>query len=154
MSSKRFFKRAKKNKKGNERRSQSPSNSRSIPEKPSFYFPKFNSLQLLKLYGGSLRIFVVSVFIIAVVIVSVDMRGNFIARQKIDLQRAKLIRELKFWEDFLVKSQNYSAAYFQASILEYRLGNTSKAKIYVEKGLSLDPNSADGQKLEKFLVGK
>lgn len=139
MSSKRFFKNANKNKKGNEKRSESPSNSRSITEK------------LLKLYGGTLKIFVVFIFIVAVIIVGYDFQRNLQIKQDIDSQRKALVSDLNFWEDFISKHQNYRDAYIQASILEYKLGNISKAKMYVEKGLSLDPNSQDGKKIEAFL---
>lgn len=121
------------------KKNQSPSNSRSITEK------------LLKLYGGILKIFVVFIFIVAVVIVGYDFQKNLQIKQEVDLQREALAHDLNFWEDFISKQQNYRDAYFQASILEYKLGSTSKAKMYVEKGLSLDPNSQDGKKIEEFL---
>lgn len=135
------------------RKTKFPSNSRSITESIKFSFPKFNSVELLKLYGGTLKFFVVFIFIVAVIVVGLDLKSNLQVKRETDSQREVLNRDLKFWEDFISKNRNYRDAYFQASILEYRLGNTSKAKIYVEKGLALDPNSTDGQKLEKFLVG-
>jgi hypothetical protein len=65
-----------------------------------------------------------------------------------------MAHDLNFWENFISKHQDYRDAYFQASILEYKLGDTSKAKMYAEKGLFLDPTSAEGKKLEQFLVNK
>ncbi|OGH24204.1 MAG: hypothetical protein A3B47_04395 [Candidatus Levybacteria bacterium RIFCSPLOWO2_01_FULL_39_24] len=143
---------------------QSPSNSRAIPAsvkasagKPvnfKFSLPKINHVTLIKLYGGALRVFVVFIFIVAVIIVGLDFQENLQIKQDIDSQRIILNRELNFWKDFISKRQNYPIAYFQASILEYKLGNTSKAKTHLEKGLILDPSSTDGQRLEKFLVNK
>lgn len=131
----------------------SPSNSRIITEPKDFTlsFPKIDSAKLLKLYGGALKIFVVFVFIVAVVIVGLDLQKNLQAKQDIDFQRENLVKELKFWEGFISKQQNYPDAYFQASILEYRLGNTSQAKKYLEEGFLLDPNSENGRKIEEFL---
>lgn len=117
----------------------SPSNSRTIPE------------SFLKIYRLSLKIFIVFIFILAAIIVGLDWEKNLQEKQSIDSQRERLTRELNFWEDFIFKHKDFRDAYFQASILEYKLGNTSKAKAHVEKGLSLDPNSEDGRKIEKML---
>lgn len=117
----------------------SPSNSRTIPE------------SFLKIYRLSLKVFIVFIFILAAIIVGLDWEKNLQEKQSIDSQRERLTRELSFWEDFIFKHKDFRDAYFQASILEYKLGNTSKAKLYVEKGLSLDPNSKDGKKIEDFL---
>ena len=143
------------------KREEFPSNSRSIPASPQlqrgetehsrFTFPKINHTALLKIYGGVLKVFVVIVFMIAVVIVTADLRNNLQARQSIDRQRGDLMKNLNFWEDFIAKHNNFRDAYFQASILEYQMGDISKAKIYVEKGLALDPNSENGRKIEQLL---
>lgn len=132
----------------------SPSNSRSITDVLSFYFFKLDHVKCLGIYRESLKFFVAFIFIVAVVVVGLDFQSNLQIRRNIDSQREAVTRDLNYWEDFIFKQQNYRDAYFQASILEYRLGNTSKAKIYAEKGLSLDPNSPDGQKLKKFLASK
>lgn len=131
----------------------SPSNSRTITESKSFKFafPKISSFKLLKLYKGALKIFVIFTFVITAVIVGLDLQNNLQMKKDIDSQREILIKELSFWEDFISEHQNYRDAYFQASILEYKLGNALKAKEYVGKGLALDPNSQEGKKIEKFL---
>ncbi|MBI2613926.1 MAG: hypothetical protein HYW62_04080 [Candidatus Levybacteria bacterium] len=154
MSPKRFFKKTQKNTPGKEKKNQSPSNSRTIPAPFKFSFPKFNSALLLKIYRGSLKLFIALIFLLAVVTVGMDLDTNLKAKKSLDLEREKLTSELLFWESVIEERKNYRDAYFQASILQYRLGNTSKAKMYVEKGLSLDPNSKDGRKLEEFLVNK
>lgn len=136
------------------RKPESPSNSRTITESFKFSFPKINPLKLFGIYGTILRIFVIFTFIAAVIVVGLDFQKNLQTKQNIGQQRETLTKDLNFWEDFISKRQNYPDAYFQASILEYKLGNISKSKIYVEKGLALDPNSEDGKKLEKFLVNK
>jgi len=178
MSPKRFFKKAKKNTSENEKKNQSPSNSLAIPasvkasafgstksaygqtqsagkaERFNLSMPKINPVKLFKLYGGILKVLVVFTFIAAVIVVGLDLQKNLQTKQSIDSQRNALTKELSFWEDFTAKHQNYRDAYFQASILEYKLGDTSKAKMYIEKGLSLDPNSENGKKLEQFLMNK
>ncbi len=148
------FKNIKKNPPAGVKHTKSPSNSRNIAEHLQFSFPKFNSVKLLKLYREVLKVFVVFIFIVAVIIVGYDFQKNLQIKRNIDSQRETLIHDLNFWEEFISKHQNYKDAYFQASVLEYKLGNISKAKTYVEKGLSLDPNSEDGKKLEKLLLSK
>lgn len=134
---------------------QSPSNSRTIPARHARQIagvegwtdPKL----LIKIYEGALKVFVVFTFIIAVIIVGIDFQKNLKVKQNIDSKRENITRNLNFWEDFISKHRNFPDAYFQASILEYKLGNTLKAKKYAERGLSLDPNSKDGIKIEKLL---
>ena len=131
-----------------------PSNSPTIPESFKLLFPKVTPAMLLKIYRGTLKVFIALIFLLAAFSVGMDLQKNFNDRGNIDLQRAELTKELKFWQDFIAEHKDYRDAYFQASILEYRLGDSSKAKMYAEKGLSLDPNSEDGKKFEKFLEGK
>lgn len=110
-----------------------------------------DSEKLLRIYRLSLKAFVASIFILAAIVVGLDLRANTQERQAIDLEREKLTKELKFWEGFIAKHQNYRDAYLQASILEYKLGDNPKAKEYVRKGLSLDPNSKDGLMIKALL---
>lgn len=151
----------KKNKPKGKKKTKSPSNSRAIPAstkssadrsaKLEITSSKVNSLSLFQLYRMVLKIFVVFIFVVAVIVVGYDFQRNLQIKQDIGSQRKVLTHDLNFWENFISKHQNYRDAYFQASVLEYKLGNTSKAKMYVEKGLSLDPNSEDGRKIEELL---
>lgn len=127
----------------------SPSNSRVISDSVKASSDK--SALFLKIYRGALKAFVVFIFILAVVIVGLDLEENIKDKQSIDSEREKLTKELVFWESFIQEQENYRDAYFQASILEYKLGNKAKAKMYIEKGLSLDPTSENGLKIEEFL---
>jgi len=118
------------------------------------FLSKINHAFLIRAYHQALKIFVGFIFIVAAIIVGFDFQRNLQLSRKIALQRKTLTNNLAFWENFISQHQNYPDAYFQISGLEYQLGNTSRAKEYVEKGLSLDPNSPSGQKLEKFFVNK
>jgi hypothetical protein len=136
-----------------------PNNSRSIPAfaKPDhikFNWPTIKATELLKIHGKVFKILVILVFLLTAFVVGLDFKNNFTEKQKIDYQRNILVNNLNFWEDFITEHQNYKDAYFQASILEFKLGDASKARMYVERGLSLDPNSQDGRRMEQFLVGK
>ncbi len=138
------FKNIKKNPEASGKKTKSPSNSRAITD----------PAKLLKIYRGSLKVFLAFIFIVTVIVVFVDLQKNLEIKQNIDFQRVNLTKELNFWKDFISKHKDYRDAYFQVSILEYKLGNISNAKKYAREGLSLDPNSDDGKKLEQFLVNK
>ncbi|MDP2637637.1 MAG: tetratricopeptide repeat protein [Candidatus Levybacteria bacterium] len=158
------FRNIKKNKKPTvEKSKKSPSNSRSIPDfakassgKPEHFSSSMHNLVkgLPKLWDIGLKITVLVTFIFAVVIVGLDAYRNFQIKQGIDLEREELLKELSFWELFIDEHGDYRDAYFNMSALEYRLGNTSRAKEYAEKGLMLDPNSKNGKKIEDFLRGR
>jgi hypothetical protein len=156
------FKNIKKNPPVGEKKKQFPSISRTIPAFakissaksaffPKFSLPEFNSVKLIKLYGKALKVFVVFVFMVTAIIVGYDFQRNLQIKQSIEIQRKVLTKDLSFWEDFIAKHQNYRDAYFQASVLEYKLGDIPKARTYVQKGLSLDPNSEKGRKIEQLL---
>ncbi len=145
------FKNIKKNPKASGKKKKSPSNSRTITEHFKLSFPKINSVILLKAYRGSLKVFIFFIFILAAIIVGLDLQQNIETKQKVDAQRSNMAKKLEFWESFIVKHKDYRDAYLQASVLQYQLGNMSKAKMYVEKGLVLDPNSQDGRKIEELL---
>lgn len=151
MSSKRFFKKSKKNTPASKSKKQSPSISRTIPASTKLSFPKITLARIVKLYSGSLKIVVATLFILAVAIVGLDLQKNIQEKQSIDIEREKLAQELKFWNDFIGEHEDYADAYFNIAVLEYKLGDTAQAKTYLKKGLVLDPNSENGKKIEDSL---
>ena len=132
---------------------QSPSISRTLPAFVKI-FPEVDSAKLFILYRRVLKVFVVLAFTVTVVIVGYDLQKNLQIKKKIDSQRENVKHDLIYWENFISKHQDYRDAYLQASVLEYRLGEVTKAKMYVKEALSLDPNSIDGKELEKFLANR
>jgi tetratricopeptide (TPR) repeat protein len=132
----------------------SPSNSRSITDKSTrsiFPFPKITHTVLVKLYRGTLKTFFLFIFLVAATIVALDVQRDLQEKINVDSQRKFLTEDLNFWENFIAKHQDYRDAYIQTSILEYKLGDTSKARMYIEESLTLDPNSSEGSKVEQLL---
>jgi hypothetical protein len=129
----------------------SPSNSRKIPEKFTFPLPKVNHAVLLRIYKDSLAVFVVLIYIVAFIVVGLDFKYYLPVKQNVESERKVLAEDLKFWENFISKHKDFRDAYFRASVLEYQLGDNAKAKMYVENGLALDPNSENGRKIESLL---
>lgn len=82
---------------------------------------------------------------------SFDLYNNFQDKKKIDLERQEIISKIEKWQAIAHKYKDYRDAYFQLAILEYRLRNFAKSKVYLDKTLALDPNFEKGIMLEKIL---
>jgi hypothetical protein len=65
-------------------------------------------------------------------------------------KRSILQEDLGLWQGIAQKYPTYRDAYFQASVLAYRLGDSEKQHILLEKTLQLDPNYLPAQNLEKI----
>lgn len=68
-------------------------------------------------------------------------------------QRQELLQQVEYWTSIVDTYQNYRDGYIKLALLEYQLGNTVQARVYVQKALVLDPNYKKGRELEK-IVGK
>lgn len=112
---------------------------------------KFARQDFFTIYRKTLKAFTIFIFIIAIIYLGLDLYNNIQAKNRIDQEREKITNELNFWKAFISKHNNYRDAYFQASILEYKLGNKELARMYLDKGLALDPNSEKGKNIERFL---
>lgn len=83
----------------------------------------------------------ISTFIsVAILMQGIDLTKHIRELQGIRSEREQVVREITYWEDVVSKHQDYRDGYLKLALLEYRLGNTQKAKAYIEKSLSIDPN--------------
>lgn len=119
------------------------------------YIPAWpDRIIFFRVYRRFLKGFISILFILVIILVWYDLSKNIEQKRVIDKEREKLTNELKFWDNFLAKNKGYRDAYFQASIVEYKLGDSDKARDYVKMGLALDQNSEEGKNILKFLNGK
>ncbi|MBI2028636.1 MAG: hypothetical protein HYT07_03430 [Candidatus Levybacteria bacterium] len=132
----------------------SPSIYRLITETFRENASKFERRKVFNIYRKSLKYFTVFIFLMAIIFLGFDLRKNIQEKQRLDSEREKILKELNFWKYFISKYDNYRDAYFQTSILEYKLGNKEIAKLYLEKGLKLDPNSEKGKSIKELLDKK
>lgn len=65
----------------------------------------------------------------------------------ISSDRQKIEKEITDWKTISEKYPNYSDVYLKLAALEYRLGNSQNARTYVDKALSLNPQSQQGRVL-------
>jgi len=132
----------------------SPRIYRFIPDIFDKHASKFNRKQVFGAYSNALRIFTLLIFAIAIFILAYDLKKNIEAKEKIDLERADISKEISFWQSFLKKNNDYRDGYLRLSILEYKIGDYGKARFYLGKALEIDPNFEKGKELEKALSFK
>ena len=147
------------------RKNKSPKIYRFIPDsvkasagKPSSIWKHFfnlnidlNRKEVFNVYRKALRIFTLFIFIVAIVALGFDLSKNIKEKEKTDFERERITRELNFWQSFVAKHHDYRDAYLQLAVLEYRLRDVNKAKFYLNKSLSIDPNFEKARELEKIL---
>ncbi|HYK08722.1 MAG TPA: hypothetical protein VEW42_04470 [Candidatus Eisenbacteria bacterium] len=95
-------------------------------------------------------------FLFFIIIGGVSLwQGYFLFQKTNELQvvvskRNLLQEDLGLWQGIAQKYPTYRDAYFQASVLAYRLGNTQLEQTLLAKTLQLDPNYLPAQNLEKI----
>ncbi len=129
----------------------SPSIYRQFPDLIWKQLKKIDRKKTFKLYRKTLKIFIVVIFIIAILLVGLDLYNNIQMKKRLDIEREKLTNELIFWKSVLTSYKDYKDAYFQIAIIEYKLGNKEEAKSYLKLGLDLDPNSEKGKNIERYI---
>lgn len=120
-----------------------PSISRFITELPIFKFKWSGRLVLIGVLYLTL--------IIAVVYAGLDLYNNVLKFKKVEAARQKTQQEIKKWEEIAGKHTDYRDAYYKLAVLQYQMGNTGKAKLYLQRVLDLDPNFEPARNFEKIL---
>ncbi|OGH02903.1 MAG: hypothetical protein A2798_00545 [Candidatus Levybacteria bacterium RIFCSPHIGHO2_01_FULL_37_17] len=102
---------------------------------------------------GILLLVLISILslIIFISLVSVQAYDDFQKYLVISKERQNFYEKLNFWSSILDKYPGYSDASFNISLLYFQLNQLDKARIYLEKTLSFDPNYPQAEKLEKEL---
>lgn len=95
--------------------------------------------------------FTLLILFLTLLLIGLDIYKNLGEKQRIEKERERLTREIKYWQDISNTYKGYRDAYFQLAVLEYQLGEKEKAWRDLQKVLSLDPNFEEGRKLEKIL---
>lgn len=111
-------------------------------------FPNIIRIFTEKYFLGFLVTFILVAMLI---VVGLDLYKDIKNQQKIEKERKDVISKIQYWQGIIDKYKDYRDAYFQLAVLEYRLKNFDKAKFYLDKSLSLDPNFEKGRTMEKIL---
>lgn len=135
---------------------------KSIP-KPKHFFKKKERASTPLRFPSITRIFtekyfleflVTFILVAMLLVVGMYLYRDIKVQQKTEKERKEIISKIKYWQEVIDKYNDYRDAYFQLAVLEYRLKNFDKAKSYVNKSLSIDPNFEKGRELEQILNSK
>jgi tetratricopeptide (TPR) repeat protein len=118
------------------------------PKQKPTLFPKIYRFitERWKLVVASL---VSGLIIIAIILQGISLYHNIQEEKRIEEERGKTSRELKFWKDSLTQYPQFRDIYLRIASLEYRLGNKEAARENVRKALEIDPNSKEAREMEK-----
>ena len=84
----------------------------------------------------------------------IDLTGHIAKLQTIRNERSELRQEIGYWEQIIIKHPDYRDGYFKLALLEYQLGEKDKARQYVEKTLTIDPNYQPAIAFQKKITEK
>jgi len=84
--------------------------------------------------------FASGMILIAIVLQGLSFYQNIKEQQRLKLEREAVLKELSYWKGTAVKYKNYRDVYFKIAELDYELGSTEEAKMYIKKALDIDPN--------------
>lgn len=91
--------------------------------------------------------------ILLLILISINI-NKAIATQKVlgaSINASPLQNEKSYWEKMVSDNPTYIDGYLELAKVDVELGNTSEATSYIEKALSLDPNSSKITSVQKAL---
>jgi len=115
-----------------------------LPKKklPSKYriFPEHNSLRQILLNKYFIVSFITAFIIVALTLQGISLRNSLSTLKSLETQKAKIDREVLYWEKVTTLHKEYRDGYFKLALLEYQRGDKEKSRIYIKKTLEIDPN--------------
>lgn len=118
--------------------SQFPNIFRFITEK---IFAHRKYLKLLKLSVSG----IISILLLCLTMSQgLQLRSNLQQEKKLTQQRKNIEKEVVYWEKTVEKYTNYSEIYLKIASLEYRLGDSRTAQIFIDKALAINPQIQQG----------
>jgi len=92
--------------------------------------------------------------LVVVVYLAINLYQNLKTYQNVSSEKTIITNQIKSWQSIIKTYPNFKDAYLQLAVLEYRLGDYEKSRIYCDKALFLDPEYSDAIELNKKLRGK
>ena len=96
-----------------------------------------------KLLLNSITALICLILLFLIVIFSFDLSKTLKEYSFQTSERARIEIQIKTWQSITDKYKGYKDGYLQLAVLEYRLGDFEKAKLYTNQALYLDPNYKD-----------
>jgi hypothetical protein len=94
------------------------------------------------------------IFLLFIGFMIFDLKQKIVVASDMQSQKQQVLENIHRLEGVVDKYKDYKDGYLELAILEYRLGNITKAKYYLEKVFKIDPNSKVGIALENILREK
>lgn len=91
------------------------------------------------------------VLFLTIITAGLSLYGRLQQKQDLDSKRSKILSQIQVWQEIVGKYKDYRDGYLTLAILEYRLGDSDKARLYLKQTLSIDPNFGKARDLEKIL---
>lgn len=88
---------------------------------------------------------------IGLVFAGIDLTRNTLAKLTLEQKRGEVLSSISHWEKVAATYPGYRDAYFTLAVLYYQLNEKEKAREYLEKALTIDPNFEKGRELERKL---
>lgn len=98
-----------------------------------------------------LSVVFLSVFLVVFILVGFDLLGNVANMERVLSERRSIALQIQYWHNVVGKYKDYRDGYFQLAVLEYRLGNMRKAKMYLKEVFRIDPNFEKARVLERLV---
>lgn len=121
------------------------------PKFPSIFrfiteLPRVRQLFYLKIFGFS---FVTTFLLVSIMLRGYQLFEGIQVLHAASLQREELQKERAYWQDVAVRHPGYRDAEFKLAVVTYELGDKVKAKEYLDKAFSIDPNFEQGRAFAK-----
>lgn len=91
------------------------------------------------------------VLFLTVVTAGLSLYSHLQQKKDLDNKKSALLSQIQVWQEIVNKFKDYRDGYLTLAILEYRIGDSDKARLYLKQTLSIDPNFGKARDLEKIL---
>lgn len=93
----------------------------------------------------------ISSLILFITLLSTQIFNNYREFERISKERAELSSKLNSWSSILDRFPGYSDASFNIALIHFQLNDLAKAREYLNKTLSFDPNYPGAETLNAEL---
>ena len=91
------------------------------------------------------------VLLLTVITAGLSLYGHLQQKKDLYNKKSAILSQIQIWQEIVNKYKDYRDGYLTLAILEYRIGESDKARLYLKQTLSIDPNFGKARDLEKIL---
>lgn len=127
-----------------------PGQSNFMEKKSKIKFPKIYLKipdKIKYIFAGGLCL----ILFLTVIAAGLSLYSHLQQKAALYNKKSTILSQIRVWQEIVDKYKDYRDGYLTLSILEYRLGDNDKARLYLRKTLSIDPNFEKARDLEKIL---